>query len=719
MLAWCESKGQWIAFALAVVCYLNVLPNDFANDGGPIIQVSDKVNLPGQWRIIWTTDYWSKAEEDWKNRDLLYRPMAVSTYRLVRILFGTSALPHHIINILLHGLASALIVRLCRRVNMTSLAALAAGAVFAVLPIHTEVLGNIVGRADLLATGGMLTVLLTHYRMINAPSVGNAAAWGFASAVAAFVAMSSKESAVALVGILGLFDLFWIRNKFGGRAPCASKSVSDEVSATITSNPMSLVNANRSSSLHAILYLPLRMLWVVIPTACYLALRYNVLGGRLHQKPGLTKTINVLVDAPPWQHALGVVQLWGMYWAKTFWPALLNVIYSINDLRLATSVFDGHVLVGLSVAVVLVLAAARSIKRKDWLIPVLILSLLAAYFPTSNSWVLMQVFFAERIWYLPSIFACMLIGIAFTALPARPVRDWVAVLLIVGMIGRCWIRNPEWKNNGALYAAAYRDSPNSVVAIFSHAMWLVSQGEYDEGIALLHKAIEIDLGYTDAYRILGRAYLETGQYAQAVHYLQVANMMAPGHKMTEGELARATEDLAASVGDRLKILQEKADAKPEDMAAQVELVRALRESGQINEALAMLAKQDARFASAAEWHHEYAVTLLYANRRDEGIERYARCVALDAENVMLIIEYAALLHDRREEGDLVKAQELVDRAAKLSPGAPVVLGLQAEQFALNGNIARAIELYRKAMTSLPAGNPQKAYFEERLKALGG
>ncbi len=121
--------------------------------------------------------------------------------------------------------------------------------------------------------------------------------WALLAAGAAFLAASAKEIGVSLALLLPAWHGFWRRG-----SP-ARPALSAATARLLLAAPAAALLA-------------------------YLGLRYHALGGRLHQEPGLTKTINVLVDAPTWQHALGVVQLWGMYWAKSIWPAELSVNYS-------------------------------------------------------------------------------------------------------------------------------------------------------------------------------------------------------------------------------------------------------------------------------------------------------------------------------------------------------------------------------------------------------
>ncbi|MEK7757852.1 MAG: hypothetical protein AAB385_11640, partial [Planctomycetota bacterium] len=426
-------RTEWIAAAAAIICYVNVLPNDFCYDDDPIVRFNEKVNEPGHWLTIWTTDYWSHTRDQSPNRDLLYRPIALTSYRLVRAVTGPHPLPQHLVNVLLHALVAALLVRLCRRMGLSDAISLAAGVLFAVLPIHSEVVAGVIGRADILATLGVLLALLAHRRSLLAASQSTTACWRIAAAFAAFGAMGAKENGVSVIPLVVVWDAFQTR----------SRRVSD-------GGP----NWWRWSTLRRLMYL-------LAPAVLYFGLRYYALEGHLYQRPALTKTVNVLVDAPPWQHVLGVLQLWGMYWAKTFWPSLLCVNYSINSVRLATSPLDPHVLLGTLITVALMIGAVAGWRKNAPTITLLAAAIAVSYAPTANAFVLMQVFFAERVWYLPSVWATALIVLIATPLLRMPVWRAVGIILVLTMAARCWIRNEEWRDNGTLYAAAYRDHPNA------------------------------------------------------------------------------------------------------------------------------------------------------------------------------------------------------------------------------------------------------------------
>jgi hypothetical protein len=599
-------RAETLSALVALLCYVNTLPNDYCYDDNAIVRFNKDVNEPGRWLAIWTTDYWSELEVGSPSRDLLYRPVAVTSFRLVRVIAGDSPLYHHLINMLLHGLISVLVVRLCRLVGGSDRASLAAGVFFAVMPIHVEAVAAVVGRADLLATLGIMLALLCHRRLMCASASPQAMLWGAAASLAALGAMGAKESGVCVVMVLPLFDAFWCRRSGPADDRLGSRSHTDDRRSRV-----GIAHHLHCRGRGWWAVPTLRAAYVLIPLAVYVPLRYHALEGRLHQSAVLTKTVNVLVDAPPWQHALGVVQLWGMYWAKTIYPKILCVSYSINAIRLATDPLDPHVLLGMAVTGLLISASIVAWRKGKRSVALLLTATVITYAPTANAVILIRVFFAERIWYLPSVWVAILAGLAAAELRRSLTFYVVAALIVGGMSVRCWDRAGEWRNNGALHAAAYRDLPDSVCALHLYGQWLAQHGYYEDGVALLGRAIEIDPGYTDAHRSLGAAHLQAKNFVAALRHAQIANMQVPNHPPTIEALKRARGALLAGHQAELEHLRQEADTNPGEVNAQLALVRKLRELALTEQALARLIEHESRFADHAAWQVEHAVALLY------------------------------------------------------------------------------------------------------------
>jgi protein O-mannosyl-transferase len=713
---------EWLVAAMAVACFLNVLPNDFCYDDIPIVEHNRLVNEPGQWTAIWTTDVWSSTPYAGPNRDLLYRPVTMTSYRLVKSVFGEEPLPHLMLNVMLHAMACMLVVRLTRMVGGTNQAALIAGTVFAVLPIHTEVVANVVGRADLLATIGVMVALLCQRSATMAQTRSTTALYSAGTLLAAFVAMGAKESGIAVIPLIVLFDaLMGYRQR--------------------SSNP--LVPTSKSAS---------RSWWsgatmarlgpLLIPLGAYLALRYYALDGTLHQQPPVSKTVNVLVDTPWWQHTLGVVQLWGMYWAKTFWPAVLSVKYSINSIRPATTLLHPHVLLGAAVTVGFIVWSLRAWRRGHRHIATISLALLICYAPTSNTIVLIQVYFAERIWYLPSVWVAVLIGLATAPLlfadryhwpiapPARIASQVAFALLVMAMAARCWVRSAEWRDNGTLYAAAYRDQPNAVGPLQLYGAWLAAHGEYLQGVFLLEQAVAIDPGFTDAHLSLGEAHLAAERWEQAMNHLQVAAMQDADNPRVQPMLHAAKNQLTALRIDQLEAIRRRADERADDSHPQIELIDALRRVGRLGEALERIERFDNHFANDPKWQYSCAVVYVYAGQRDAAIERYRRYLDIasgpeheagtsPANQAQASVELAMLLLERREADDVEEAKRWCQHASEFAVDQPMVHACQAEVAVAEGDITGAIRSYRRALDRLPEGSGQRQMFEQRLKSLGG
>jgi len=679
----------WAAGA-AVLCFLNTLPNDYCYDDNRVVQHSPKVTAPEQWKAIWTTDYWYETQEENPQRDLLYRPITLSSYRLIRMVGGQGPFAQHLVNLILHAIVCVLVVRICRCVHASESAALVAGVLFAVLPIHTEAVAPVVGRADLLAALGVLIAVLAHQSAMAASSRSSSGGWWTAAGLAAFLAMGSKESGMAVVPLVVLCDaLFHLTDK-------------------------RLTRPRRWLAVSALG----RLCYLLIPFVAYLALRIHALGGQLVQAPAVTKTVNVLVDAPTWQHAFGVLQLWGMYWTKTFWPDVLSVKYSVNAIHLATTLLDWHVLIGAAAAVLLIVASVQCWRKGTKCVALLSAALVISYLPTANAIVLIQVFFAERIWYLPSVWAVILIALAVGPYLKRPAWSILFVAVVVAMLGRCWVRNAEWRDNGTLYAAAYRDQPDGIGVLHLYGQWLVNHEQFDKGIRLLGRAVEIDLGFTDAHRTLGDAYLQSGDLGAALRHLQIADMQVSGHRPTVERLAWASRELAYA-DEQLADLRRRADDSPGDMETHVALIRRLRDLGLLHEAWTLHQQGQEIFASDALWQAEYAVTFVYLNRIDEAINHYRTSLDLEPQSPQRAVELAMLLIERRGSADLNEAQRWADHAFDLAPGDPAVLACLAELAALRGDLSRAIALYEQAIRKLPIESPQRRAFQQRLAVLGG
>src|SRR5262249_37194330 len=119
-------------------------------------------------KLILTHSYWWPYAETG-----LYRPVATLSWLLNYAILGSTDHPasYHWINLLLHAGNTLLLFALARRLasdgRLSMVQAVLIPAPWAVHPILTESVTNIVGRADLLAGATMLAGLLIHLRSME------------------------------------------------------------------------------------------------------------------------------------------------------------------------------------------------------------------------------------------------------------------------------------------------------------------------------------------------------------------------------------------------------------------------------------------------------------------------------------------------------------------------------------------------------------------------
>jgi len=148
---------------LALVVYASTLGGTFVYDDR-ILDIDLRYSTPRYWYLFWIDQYWPHGIDN------LYRPLSCMTFAVQKWLHGNLAWPYHLVNWLLHAGVSAMVALLANRVANLR-AAWVAGVLFAVHPIHVEVVAGIVGRLDLLCALPMLLAMYLFPRPMTARRV--------------------------------------------------------------------------------------------------------------------------------------------------------------------------------------------------------------------------------------------------------------------------------------------------------------------------------------------------------------------------------------------------------------------------------------------------------------------------------------------------------------------------------------------------------------------
>ncbi len=176
-----------------------VLDNEFIIKDDPRLRAASWENV----RLIFTEDYWYP-----KGVGGLFRPITTLSFLFDYSICGHAEDPtrYHWINVVMHLINACLVYLLMRRISTGFWVAFFTASLFAVHPITTESVTNLVGRSDLIATFSVLAGLLLY---IRSTQVNSKRRWIWLSlmAIVTVVGVLSKESAIVIAGLIPVYDL--------------------------------------------------------------------------------------------------------------------------------------------------------------------------------------------------------------------------------------------------------------------------------------------------------------------------------------------------------------------------------------------------------------------------------------------------------------------------------------------------------------------------------
>ena len=399
--------------ACAVLVFAGALWNGFALDDVAIIMNNPLVRSGrGLWQAF-VEPYWPP---DFGGQ--MYRPIPIATYSLDALL--GQPWWFHGVNLLWHAGAAAAVAWLALRLA-GSRAALAAGIIFAVHPVHVEAVANVVGRAELMAT--LFAVLCVYATVTHRHP-----AWSAAAFAAGLLCKENAVVAPLLAGgalLMGLGASSGEDSGRGGEAPA----------------PRALVTYAA---------------WWVGVGVLYGGLRWLV----LHPYAHLDAVAAALVGESPLAMRLTAIAAFADLARLLVFPLTLRVEYSPAERTAVVSLLDGRLLLGVvlfALWVFLLIRAWRSGRKVEafglaWIG--------AAYLPVANLLFPTGVVMAERTLYLPSAGLALALGAFLSRLERRAFAAAVAVLGLAGA-ARTALRVPVWRDDRTVTLSILRDSPNS------------------------------------------------------------------------------------------------------------------------------------------------------------------------------------------------------------------------------------------------------------------
>ena len=386
--------------------------------GDTRIQTASAANIA---LIIRHTYWWPNGESG------LYRPLTTLSYLLNYAILGNADHPagYHWINFFLHAgnvfLVFALVLRLMTgRVRNLRIAFFVA-ILWAIHPVLTESVTNIVGRADLLAGFAVLSGFLLYLK--SSETTGwRRGLWLTGLAVTTAVGVFSKESAVVLPAIIVLYEL-----------ACGK---------------------------HWRRMLP-ACLATLVPIGVMLWQRAAVLSSSLPAEyPFLD---NPIAGAGFWIGRLTAVKVLARYLWLALWPVKLSADYSYNQITLVRGSLEDWVcwLVAASALALMAILWNRS-RLAFFFAGFALINLL----PASNLLFPIGTIMAERLLYLPLVGLVAAMVIATDGVTAHFRFSGAAFAISIGVIAtgfavRTWLRNFDWTDDKTMALAGVQTSPHS------------------------------------------------------------------------------------------------------------------------------------------------------------------------------------------------------------------------------------------------------------------
>ncbi len=650
----------------ALVANLPALFPGFIHDDHRIIEQNELVRDPSRAGEILTSGYWTVGDTPVPN---LYRPLTILSFSLNYAIGGDSAVGYRLVNLALHLAATLLVLGLGlllippKRPGESGWEpAFIAALLFAVHPVHTEVLGEVVGRAELLAAVGTLVCVVAFLRA-RLSDGGRPGLW-YAVSIAAFVGgFLSKENAVVAPFLVLAADLLVTRRR-----------------------PLWSFHAAAGAAL-----------------ALVLALRVAALGSL--NPDGLVHFIdNPIAHMGPIEGRLTAIGVLALYAMLLVAPLRLSVDYSYDAIPAAAGIFDPRVLAG-----VVILAAGTvgfiHFRRRRPTVALAVAWLGLAMAPTANLLLPIGTIMAERLLYLPSVGFCLLVAALLYRVDLGPGERhgaWVGgvrvvmAMVILAFAVRGAVRLLDWRDDRTLFRAAIEVVPDSVRARYNYGTASEEAGDDAEAQRAYEHAIRIWPEFSDAQYNLAGIYARQGRFEAAVRHYRAALAEQPGNVSYLVNLGQSLGALGRRQ-EAVTVLRRALDLDPRSDRAWTILGSAYLARGAATAAIAAYREALQIDPRNADYFRNLGLALVEAGE-PEAAAAFTSGLSIRPDDPELLVGLG-LLHLR--EGRPEDAVPRLTRAVELQPRQPMYSFQLGRALEGTGRPARAAAAYREAIRLAP------------------
>lgn len=530
----------WLPAVLGFLVYVNTTGFDFALDDYAAIleNNSTKKGLAALGEIFSTSyryGYLMLADE-------LYRPVPKAVYAILWEFWPENAAPGHWLNVFLYSFTCFFLFRfLSEWFPQQRNIAWVASVLFAVHPLHSEVVANIKSMDEIL--GFILSLLSLHLFLLHLRD--KKLFHLLLSLLLLFLACCSKESSITFLLLYPLFAWF---------------SLDQKPTQSISSFAMLLV-----------------------PVIAFFFIRHQILFSDKTIVSGPPSVADNMLSAAkdPLTRFSGAVAMLGYYGLKMIFPVGLSFDMSYPEMTPAAPASLAFMLSAV-VYIGLLVLAILGFRHKS-MFTLALLSFFITVSVPSNIFVLIGTHYGERLMYVPSFAYCLLLATAIVRiehlLPASATKVNGVTFPILGLTGMLILifsgltisRTPVWKDNGTLYASGLVSAPNSSRVHYYQGLWLNKPDKFPAAskdsaskAAIFHlkKSVELYPAFSDAWTQLGVAYYRSNSFDAAFNAYTEALKYNPYDPVTLNNLGSVYFS-TNRVDEALKFFMEAIRYKPD------------------------------------------------------------------------------------------------------------------------------------------------------------
>jgi len=471
---------------IAFLCYAQTLAFPFVYDDKMLITDNPYVTSFRYLPRFFTMHLWDSFNIHFVN---FYRPLLLSWLLLNHAFFGFHPAGWHLTNILLHVAATYLVCVLAEKFCGDRGIAIITGLLFAVHPVHLEVVAWISAASDMLLTVFVLASLICY---LKSRQGRNEKRWLIMAWLSYAAALLSKEPAVMMPVLV--FALVWLqRDSQEGFQRKAFASLKSAV-------PFGLV------------------------VLVYFVIRWSVFGTEHYES----------VNTPSVPTMLRSIPLVICFYLKLLiFPFRLSPLYDVPDVQSVTQmIFVVPVLLIATIAVVIFFwwRATRSNTIRFaclwglWLVPALYLRSFSSDKKVGDRYI-----------YLASIGFCILLAAAIRRIRipsretfARPIAQITATIVVVAvLVAGTVLQETYWSSDILLFYRALEIAPKNDFAKENLSAALMTQEHFAQAVPLLLDVVKRQPQRWSVLAYLGVSYYHLKEYPKAMDYLSHAIAIDP------------------------------------------------------------------------------------------------------------------------------------------------------------------------------------------------